>query len=295
VHELSYQLAVSKGNHQGALRNYQLYRAYRDSVINEQNYSQLQNIVVRYEQKRREYELASVNELHEHERRETRKMLYYSAGVISLSLVTLLLLLYALRERTRGRNILRKTERLRTSFFTNITHEFRTPLTVILGYGRQLETGGLIKPNEIEMAGEAITRQGNNLFQLINQLLDISRIQSSIGRSEWCTGNVVVFLRMVVETFEAPANERNIDLRFVASETKVTMDFVPDYMKKIMHNLPVKRAEIYPAGGTSLHIHATGKGRAHDPRGRYRIGDPSRRLATRVQARFTGEKTASWR
>jgi len=272
VHELSYQLAVSKGNHQGALRNYQLYRAYRDSVINEQNYSQLQNIVVRYEQKRREYELASVNELYEHERRETRKMLYYSAGVISLSLVTLLLLLYALRERTRGRNILRKTERLRTSFFTNITHEFRTPLTVILGYGRQLETGGLIKPNEIEMAGEAITRQGNNLFQLINQLLDISRIQSSIGRSEWCTGNVVVFLRMVVETFEAPANERNIDLRFVASETKVTMDFVPDYMKKIMHNLLSNALKYTPPGGRvyistrqekdalTIHVADTGSG-----------------------------------
>jgi len=272
VYELSYQLAMSKGNYQGALMNYQLYRTYRDSVINEQNYSHLQNIVVRYEQKRREYELATVNEQYEQERNEARKILCFSVGVILLSLLALILLYYALHQRTRGRNILRETEKMRTSFFTNITHEFRTPLTVIMGYGRQLETGELKKAQEIEMAGEAITRQGGSLLQLINQLLDISRIQSSIGKSEWCTGNVVLFLRMVVETFEAQANARNIDLRFVACETKVIMDFVPDYMKKIMHNLLSNALKYTPEGGRvyistrqekdtiTIHVADTGSG-----------------------------------
>ena len=229
--------------------NYQLHRAYRDSVINEQNYNHLQNTIVKYERKKREYELAAANEQYEHEHRAKLKILHYGVGVIALSLVALLLLLYALRVRTRGRDILRKTERMRTNFFTNITHEFRTPLTVILGIGSQLETGELKKAEEIERAGEVITRQGGSLLQLINQLLDISRIQSSIGKSEWCTGNVVVFLRMVVETFETPANTRNIDLRFVVAETRVIMDFVPDHIKKIMHNLLSNALKHTPEGG----------------------------------------------
>jgi two-component system sensor histidine kinase ChiS len=249
AYELSYLLSKSKGDHQEALVNYQLHRAYRDSVINEQNYNHLQNTIVKYEQKKREYELAAANERYEQERRTKIKIVHFSAGVIALSLAALLLLLYALRERTRGRDILRKTERMRTNFFTNITHEFRTPLTVILGFGRQLETGELKKAEEIERAGEAITRQGDSLLQLINQLLDISRIQSSIGKSEWCTGNVVVFLRMVVETFETPANARDIDLRFVPAETGVIMDFVPDYIKKIMHNLLSNALKYTPDGG----------------------------------------------
>ncbi len=253
VYELSYLLSKSKGDHQEALVNYQLHRAYRDSVINEQNYNHLQNIVVKYEQKRREYELATANERYEHERRETRKILHYSVGVIALSLAALLLLYYALRQRTRGRDILRKTERMRTSFFTNITHEFRTPLTVILGFGRQLETGKLKKAEEIEKAGEAITRQGDSLLQLINQLLDISRIQSTIGKSEWCTGNVVLFLRMMMETFEAQANAHNIDLRFMTAETKISMDFVPDYMKKIIRNLLSNALKHTPDGGR-IHV-----------------------------------------
>ena len=272
VYELSYQMAMSRGNYQGALMNYQLHRAYRDSVINEQNYNRLQNIVVKYEQKKREYELAAVQKDYEEERSTKIIILHYGIGGIALSLSALLLLLYALRERTRGRDILRKTEKMRTSFFTNITHEFRTPLTVILGFGRQLETGELKKAKEIEKAGEAIRRQGSSLLQLINQLLDISRIQSSIGRSEWCTGNIIVFLRMVVETFEAQANVRHIDLRFVAHETKVTMDFVPDYMKKIMHNLLSNALKYTPEGGRicistrqerdiiTIHVADTGSG-----------------------------------
>lgn len=107
--------------------NYQLHRAYRDSVINEQNYNHLQNIVVKYEQRKREYELAAANERYEQERRNKIIIALFSAGVIVLSLAALFLLLYALRQKTRGRNILRKSEKMRTNFFTNITHEFRTP------------------------------------------------------------------------------------------------------------------------------------------------------------------------
>ncbi len=253
AYELSYLLSKSKGNHQEALVNYQLHRAYRDSVINEQNYNHLQNIVVKYEQRKREYELAAANERYEQERRNKIIIALFSAGVIVLSLAALFLLLYALRQKTRGRNILRKSEKMRTNFFTNITHEFRTPLTVILGFGRQLETGELKKTEEIEKAGEMITRQGSSLLQLINQLLDISRIHSSIGKAEWCTGNIVVFLRMVVETFEEQANAQNIELRFVASETKVIMDFVPDYIKKIMHNMLSNALKYTPDGGR-VHI-----------------------------------------
>ena len=69
AYELSYLLSKSKGDHQEALVNYQLHRAYRDSVINEQNYNHLQNIVVKYEQRKREYELAAANERYEQERR----------------------------------------------------------------------------------------------------------------------------------------------------------------------------------------------------------------------------------
>lgn len=99
AYELSYLLSKSKGDHQEALVNYQLHRAYRDSVINEQNYNHLQNIVVKYEQRKREYELAAANERYEQERRNKIIIALFSAGVIVLSLAALFLLLYALRQK----------------------------------------------------------------------------------------------------------------------------------------------------------------------------------------------------
>lgn len=256
VYELSYRMALSKGNYQGALMNFQLYQAYKDSVVSTENYNVLQNAAVGYEKKKREYELALANKNYEREMCVTRKMLYYSIGLILLSLIALLLLYHLLRYRTRSRNVLRETEKMRTNFFTNITHEFRTPLTIILGFGEQLETGELKNREEITKVGKIISRQGNSLLQLINQLLDISKIQSSIGKAEWCTGNIVVFLRMVVETFEVQANAQNIDLRFVTSETSINMDFVPDYIKKIMGNLLSNALKYTPEGGR---IHVSSK------------------------------------
>lgn len=67
-------------------------------------------------------------------------------------------------------------EEIRSNFFTNITHEFRTPLTVILGYSRLLENGTVFLKQDLQSLGQYITRQGNNLLDLVNQLLDISKL-----------------------------------------------------------------------------------------------------------------------
>jgi two-component system sensor histidine kinase ChiS len=132
----------------------------------------------------------------------------------------------------------------------------------------------LKKAEEIEKAGEAITRQGDSLLQLINQLLDISRIQSSIGKSEWCTGNVVVFLRMVVETFEAHRPTRGTSIyASLPAETGVIMDFVPDYIKKIMHNLLSNALKYTPDGGRIYISTQKEKDKIVHSRGRYRIRD----------------------
>ena len=69
---------------------------------------------------------------------------------------------------------------MRENFFTNITHEFRTPLTIILGVSQDLQQD---ESEEIRKRAESIERQGQGLLTLINQLLDISKIKSSVGDS----------------------------------------------------------------------------------------------------------------
>ena len=249
VYKLNYQILEKQGNFREALRNYQLFHLYGDSLLNTKNYIHLQNTIVKFERKKRDLDIATVSKNYERKRRLAQLLIYSAAGLITISLVALLALLYALKMRTKSQRMLEKTEKMRTNFFTNITHEFRTPLTVILGLGEQLESGQLKKDKEIVAAGSMIMRQGNSFLELINQLLDISRIQSSIGKADWRTGNIVILLQMLVESFEMQARNQNIDLRFVTAETAVTMDFVPHYARKIMRNLISNALKYTPDGG----------------------------------------------
>ena len=249
VYKLNYQILERQGNFREALRNYQLFHLYADSLLNTKNYIHLQNTIVKFERKKRDLDIATVSKNYERKRRFTQSLIYSATGLIAISLIALLALLYALKMRTKNQRMLQKTEKIRTNFFTNITHEFRTPLTVILGLGEQLESGQLKKEREIMAAGSVIMRQGNSFLELINQLLDISRIQSTIGKADWRTGNVVILLQMLVESFEMQARNQNIDLRFVTAETTVIMDFVPHYVKKMMCNLIANALKYTPEGG----------------------------------------------
>ncbi len=249
VYKLNYQILERQGNFREALRNYQLFHLYGDSLLNTKNYIHLQNTIVKFERKKRDLDIATVSKNYERKQRFTRSLIYSATGLTTISLVALLALLYALKMRTKNQRMLQKMEKIRTNFFTNITHEFRTPLTVILGLGEQLESGQLKREREIMVAGSAIMRQGNSFLELINQLLDISRIQSTIGKADWRTGNVVILLQMLVESFEMQARNQNIDLRIATAETTVIMDFVPHYVRKMMCNLIANALKYTPEGG----------------------------------------------
>lgn len=134
---------------------------------------------------------------------------------------------------------------MRESFFTNITHEFRTPLTVILGLSRDLPNKS---PDELKQSAYAIEQQGNNLLALINQLLDISKIKSKMGNFDWRNGNITTYVSMLVDTYRNYACSKNIDLQLFVKEP-VTMDFVPDFVNKVFNNLLSNAFKFTPEHG----------------------------------------------
>ena len=106
-------------------------------------------------------------------------------------------------------------------------------LAVILGLSHDLQN-----PEVTDVGGKAqtIERQGEGLLALINQLLDISKIKSAMGNADWKNGNITAHLTMIIETYRDYSRSRNIDLQLFVKET-VEMDFVPDYVNKVMNNL----------------------------------------------------------
>lgn len=181
------------------------------------------------------------------ERAEKRVILIGGIALVSVLLLVVITLIYMGRVRRRNHLLLKQVSRLREDFFTNVTHEFRTPLTVILGLSHELQTP-IDDPEEIADKARTIERQGNGLLTLINQLLDISKIKSAIGNTDWRTGNLSAYLSMIVESYRDYARSRNITLQFIAKD-EVEMDFVPDYVVKVMNNLLSNAFKFTPAYG----------------------------------------------
>lgn len=233
IHTLYYKHHKRLGDYREALTAYEQATAMQDSVLDMEKVNRIQNTSLSIERNRQEREKNDMM-LRLVQERTTKRTGYIVFAIVVVSLLGLVaLLLYIQRIRKRNHLTLKRLSSLRENFFTNITHEFRTPLTAILGLSHDLQAS---ETREVKDKAQTIERQGKGLLTLINQLLDISKIKSAVGNADWMNGNITAHLTMIVETYRDYARSRNIDLQFFAKET-VEMDFVPDYMNKIMNNL----------------------------------------------------------
>ncbi len=207
--------------------------------------NRIQNTSLNIERNRQEREMAEAKLKLEKER-TARHIDYTIFALVVLALTgALATFFYIQRIHRRNHLVLKRLSALRENFFTNVTHEFRTPLTVILGLSRDLQA-----PDAADVKGKAqtIERQGKGLLALINQLLDISKIKSAVGNADWQHGDITAQLTMIVETYRDYARGRNIDLQFFAREA-VAMDFVPDYVNKVINNLLSNALKFTPEYG----------------------------------------------
>lgn len=247
LHRHYAQYYEQSGRCNEALREIKLSMQYGDSLLMVQDESNVYETRMRYERDKKAHEIAELNKQNELQIRSKRMITITSAIILLLTLSALGFLLYALRMKSRTQRAMRSMERTRQDFFTNVTHEFRTPLTVILGLAENLrrETPDAEMRSEMEV----IVRQGNNLLELVNQLLDISKVRSEVGAPEWRTGDAVAYLRMIIENYRTYARQRLIDLEFTPSEVSITVDFVPTYLRKIARNLLSNAIKFTPRGG----------------------------------------------
>jgi len=174
-------------------------------------------------------------------------------GLIIILVVMVALLLYAYIQRTKRNQMMENCEQMRSNYFTHITHEFRTPLTIILGMSKQLREQKELSLHNSLTYLSAIERQGRNLSELVNQLLDVINLPLASKTMQWKTGDIVGFVEMVSETFSIYAKQKEVELIFFTNEKEIITDFVPDYLSKILHNL-LSNAIKYSNEGTKIFL-----------------------------------------
>ncbi|MBF9236813.1 substrate-binding domain-containing protein [Hymenobacter sp. BT683] len=134
-------------------------------------------------------------------------------------------------------------------FFTNFSHELRTPLTLIMGPVEELLTNGadLSAPQRHDLG--LVRRNTQRLLQLVNQLLDFRKIDVGKMPVRATEGNVVAFVRDIMDVFEKPARQRGISLRFLPAEPSIRLWFDVNILDKVIFNLLSNALKFTPERG----------------------------------------------
>ncbi|KAA9346686.1 two-component regulator propeller domain-containing protein [Larkinella humicola] len=143
--------------------------------------------------------------------------------------------------------VLQRLNETKSRFFANISHEFRTPLTVILGMSSELKRDE--PSNRIRQASDLIERNGSNLLRLINQILDLSKLEAGEMQLQPVRSDLVRFSRYLAESFQSMADRKAIQLHFRSDVETCETDFDQDKLQDILSNLLTNALKFAPVGG----------------------------------------------
>ncbi|UCH93548.1 MAG: hypothetical protein JSV88_25205, partial [Candidatus Aminicenantes bacterium] len=142
---------------------------------------------------------------------------------------------------------LKEMDQLKSRFFANISHEFRTPLTLIRSPLEKMLADSRDREQKKEL--RVMRRSSQRLLTLINQLLDLSRFDSGKMELQAACQNIVPFLKGTVASFHMVAVENQLELVFHSEEGEIPLYFDAGKMEEVMYNLLINAIKFTPPGG----------------------------------------------
>ena len=142
---------------------------------------------------------------------------------------------------------LKELDQMKSRFFANISHEFRTPLSLILGPVEQIISKTREQVTKEKLG--VVTENARRLLRLINQLLDLSRLEAGKMSLQASPSDMVDFLKGITISFGSLAERNQVALQFYAKEQPIEVYFDRDKMEKVFINLLANALKFTPAGG----------------------------------------------
>lgn len=176
--------------------------------------------------------------------------------ILLLGVTYVIMRIWGARIKLRNEIFLEKSKRekeaelseMKFRYFTDISHEFRTPLTLIHGPVRELmeEFKSNDKINQILVP---LNLNINRMLRLLNQLLDFRKAESDKLKLNVRKGDVIPVLRNIYDSYSEVAQSKNIDFKFDAPTAEFTTWFDEDKLEKIVHNLLSNAFKYTPGNG----------------------------------------------
>jgi PAS domain S-box-containing protein len=167
-----------------------------------------------------------------------------AAGIVA----GLAALIRDITERRRAEEALREADRRKDEFLALLSHELRTPINAVYGWARMLQAGQLDEPAR-GRAFDAILRNANAQVQLIDDLLDVSRIIAGKTRLDVRTVDLPAVIEAALDAVRPAAGTKGVRLQPVLDPGAGPVRGDPDRLQQIVWNLLMNAVKFTPRGG----------------------------------------------
>ncbi len=141
----------------------------------------------------------------------------------------------------------KELDELKSKMYANISHEFRTPLTIISGLSDVL-LEGITSDKERNLLG-GITHSSNQLLNLVNQMLDLASLDAKKMTPSYKNGDIIKFIEKCISMYKSYSDSKQLTLKFKTDVSSLTMDFDDDKLQKILNNLLSNAIKFTPEKG----------------------------------------------
>jgi PAS domain S-box-containing protein len=152
---------------------------------------------------------------------------------------------------TKDRDTAQEVARLKSAFVMNMTHEVRTPLTVILGFTSMLHQG--VQPQYRRFVN-VIERSGRRLLLMLDSVLDLAQLESGTIHPERTPFNLTEVATSVVNTFRTAAEEKNLDFDYAAPAQPVYAAFDHRVLTRVLSNVLDNAVKFTDTGGIRVAV-----------------------------------------
>ncbi len=257
-----YDLYKKMGNENTALTHLEQYYVLRDSIFDEETSKNIVAREIQYETAKKDQQIALLTKERELQQAEVatqealikqsatqRNLLLWGIG----SLIVILLLLFRnYNTKLKSRELINKKQQefvnLRSQFFANISHEFRTPLTLILGPLEDLLSSAE-EDGEHRQSYQLMKQNGEKLLDLVNQLLDLAKLEAGNMPLHVTEGDLETFLKTRAASFSSLADFQHIKFTVAIASEIGSGWFDGDALEKIVNNLLSNAFKFTPEGG----------------------------------------------
>ncbi len=287
------QVYEAKGDYRKSLEMIKRFYALQDSLQSESNTQAILEQQYAYEYRRKaevdSLKNAQAMAVQLAENKSRKQTAYFLGGGLVLTLLFGFILFNRFRLTKQQKEIielekskldqaneqLKELDQAKSRFFTNISHEFRTPLTVISGMTDMI--------TENEESKELIKRNSENLLLLINQILDLRKLESGSLPLYMRQENIIPYLKYLLESFQSYAESKSINLQFKSDSQLVMMDFDAEKIRSIMTNLIANAIRFSPEGGeVSVEVSSSPKTQNPKPKTQNPKPETQNKLTIRV-------------